>query len=161
MPRFESLNRVVCGFVGDVRYVDLISGAGGVGGGVGQGWLGRRGFYYLSAASHLISDAAAVAAGGARARGEAAAAAKAASDLTPLFCCRQHPKCLRWCRGRAMMPSITSASDSAAAAASAAGDDPDFTRRSWRPHGRRRLQPAAEWQQQTTGSGICFGRSLS
>lgn len=83
MPRFESLNRVVCGFVGDVRYVDLISGAGGVGGGVGQGWLGRRGFYYLSAASHLISDAAAVAAGGARARGEAAAAAKAASDLPP------------------------------------------------------------------------------
>ena len=45
--------------------------------------LGRRGFYYLSAASHLISDAAAVAAGGARARGEAAAAAKAASDLPP------------------------------------------------------------------------------
>ena len=28
-----------------------------------------------------------------------------------LLCCRQHRKCLRWCRGRAMMPSITSASD--------------------------------------------------
>ena len=83
---------------------------------VGRAEQGRRGFYYQLAASDLISDAAAVAAGGARARGEAAAAAaaKAASDLLPPldpFCCRQHRKCLRWCRGRAMMPSITSASD--------------------------------------------------
>ena len=161
MPRFESLNRVVCGFVGDVRYVDLISGAGGVGGGVGQGWAAGD---FIICPLHLISSLMlllllleALEPEGKQQRQKQ----PPTSLLTPLFCCRQHPKCLRWCRGRAMMPSITSASDSAAAAASAAGDDPDFTRRSWRPHGRRRLQPAAEWQQQTTGSGICFGRSLS
>ena len=52
---------------------------------VGRAKQGRRGFYYLVAAFDLISDPAAVAAGGARARGEAAAAAKAASDLPNLL----------------------------------------------------------------------------
>ena len=168
MPRFEhhigGVANNVGGFVGDICCVDLISGAGAGGGGVGQGWA-AGGFYYLLAASDLISDAAAVAAGGARARGEAAAAsaaAKAASDLLPPLplCCRQHRKCLRWCRGRAMMPSITSASDG-----SGIGSD----ERRCRLHsafvaaarGRRRLQQAAAESQQTTGSGICFGRSLS
>ena len=126
---------------------------------VGRAKQGRRGFYYLVAAFDLISDPAAVAAGGARARGEAAAAAKAASDLPPSlpFCCRQHRKCLRWCR--AMMPSITSASDGGIGSSGRRCRLHSASVAAGRGRCCRRLQAGGEWQQ-TTGSGICFGRSL-
>ena len=70
----------------------------------------------------------------------------------PSSWCR-HRKCLRWCRQRTASPNL--ASDGTAAP----GDGAEGGGTVAHPAAED-CRSAGEWQQ-TTGSGICFGRSLS